>query len=144
MYWQLYAKTPFFRETNYEPRVFLNYYRDANWLFSMGLDHQSNGRGGVGASGMERSWNRIFVDLMFSGDHWIVIVEPWLPVFANQSSDLHNPDITRYLGYGRLVLAYKFHQHEVSLMLRNWLESGFKRGAVELDYSFPLVSTRFK
>lgn len=137
-YWQVYANSPYFRETNYEPQALFTYTGVRNWLFSFGFDHQSNGRGGVGYDGMERSWNRVFFHISFSGQHWFINVMPWIPVFKSSSSDLHNPNITHYLGYGRIVMAYASHNQEVSLKIRNALESGFKRGSLELNYTFPL------
>ncbi len=138
MYWQLYTKSPYFRETNYEPRVFFSNEFHKNWLFALGIVHQSNGRGGAGPSGMERSWNRIYSDLAFSRENWVVILEPWVPIFKADSQDLHNSDIERYLGYGRVILAYKIRNQELSFIFRNILASGFHRGTVEVDYSFPL------
>ena len=137
-YWQLYAKSPYFRETNYEPQAFLSYTGVKNWLFSAGFDHESNGRGGTGYNGMERSWNRAFMNISFSGTNWFVSLMPWVLVFKSSSSNLHNPNIAHYLGYGRTVMAYKLYRQELSFMFRNVLESGFSRGAFELTYTFPL------
>jgi len=133
-YWQLYAKSQYFRETNYKPSLFISDNFLPNWLASLGVVHQSNGRGVP----LERSWNRLFLDVSFSGTHWLVSIKPWVLIFRAESADLHNPDIARFLGYGRVVVAYKFHHQEVSLMIRNALESGFSRGAIEVDYEFPL------
>lgn len=136
-YWQVYSKSPYFRETNYEPQAFATYTGLKNWLFSLGFDHQSNGRGGTGYAGMERSWNRAFLNVSFSGEHWLINIMPWVPILKS-SQRLHNPNITRYLGYCRVVLAYSYKGQEVSLLIRNAAESGFKRGALQLDYTFPL------
>lgn len=133
-YWQFYVKSQYFRETNYEPALYLSYRFVPHWLGWFGIVHQSNGRGGH----LERSWNRLFVDIMYSRDNFILSVRPWILVFKKNSSNLHNPDITRYLGYERIVVAYQFYNQEVSLMLRNTFESGFHRGAIELNYSFPI------
>jgi phospholipase A1 len=132
-YWQVYNKSAFFRETNYEPQIFFSDNFAQNWLGSIGLNHQSNGRGVP----LERSWNRLFLDIAFSGSHWLIDLKPWIPVFTG-SSNMDNPDITNFLGYGRLVIAVKFYNQEISLMTRNAVESGFKRGALQLDYNFPI------
>jgi phospholipase A1/A2 len=135
MFWQFYAKSQYFRETNYEPEVFFNTKLMRNWYLSYGVVHQSNGRGGS----LERSWNRAYADLTFSGEHWMVSLKPWLLVFKSSSSDLHNKHITKYLGHARGVFAYKFDDGlELSLMLRNEIDSGFRRGAEELDASYPV------
>ena len=138
-YWQLWSQTPYFRETNYEPQLLFTYYGLHNWLFSLGLDHESNGRGGTGIDGMERSWNRAFLDVAFSGEHWLVDWMPWIPIQKSNSINRHNKDITRYMGYGRLVLAYQLDSGwEFSFMMRNTIESEFKRGALQGTISFPL------
>jgi phospholipase A1 len=136
-YWQVYSNSPYFRETNYEPQALITYTGIKNWLLTAGLDHESNGRGGVGYSGMERSWNRLFLNTAFSGEHWLISIMPWIPIYKT-SQNLHNPNITKYIGYSRVVAAYNYSGQEISLMLRNTVESGFKRGAVELSYTFPL------
>ncbi len=133
-YWQFYSQSQYFRETNYEPTLFWTDQIVGNWWFNLGVVHQSNGRGGA----MERSWNRAFVNIMFSGKHWMVSLKPWVLIFKKESSDIHNPKIARYLGHGRLLFAYKIDHNEFSLMLRNNIESGFKRGAMEFNYNFPI------
>ena len=96
--------------------------------------HQSNGRGGT----YERSWNRAYANFALSGQSWLLNIRPWILIFKSQSSDLHNRNITHYLGHGSVVFAYKFYHQEVSLMARNVIESGFTRATEEIDYSFPL------
>lgn len=133
-YWQFYAKSQYFRETDYEPEVFAAYNFHKNWFMNLGVVHQSNGRGGD----YERSWNRVYANLLFSGGNWMVSIKPWVLIFKNESSDLHNPHITKYLGNGAILLAYKWGKSELSLMSRNNLQSGFSRGALELDWSYHL------
>lgn len=133
-YWQVYDKSQFFRETNYEPAVFVSDHYLPNWLASAGVVHQSNGRGGI----YERSWNRAYADITFSGTDWLVSVKPWVLIFKKDSSDVHNKNIAKYLGYERIVVAYKHHSQVWSVMVRNSFESGFQRVGLELDYSFPI------
>lgn len=115
-YWQVYARSQWFRETNYEPQIFLSSNFKKNWLFNVGLDHQSNGRGGD----LERSWNRAWLSLSMSRGPWLVTIQPWVLIFKEDSSDLHNPDIASYLGHERIVVAYKFQNNiEMSLEVRN-------------------------
>jgi phospholipase A1 len=134
-YWQIYTKSQYFRETNYEPEFFIQHHLLQNWLLNLGIVHESNGRGGD----LEKSWNRVYASLVFSGTHWIIHFKPWFLIFKAQSSDIHNPDISRYLGHLEFLVAYKFYKgHILSLRSRNNFESGFKRGAVQVNYSFPL------
>jgi len=142
MFWQVYANSPYFREINYEPRLFASRMLSKYVLFSVGLDHQSNGRGGDTINGMERSWNRVFADVFYSRGRWLVGVEPWVAIFKSASQDKHNPDIERFLGYGRELFVYKFkNDQEVSVMLRNVFESAFSRGAVQMSYAYPIHGT---
>lgn len=134
-YWQFYAKSQWFRETNYEPALFFSSQFTNNTLFYFGAVHESNGRGGE----LERSWNRLFADFMISGANWLIDIKPWILIFKSNSSDLHNPDICKYLGYGRVVFAWKFYRQELSFELRNTVASGFQRGTVIAAYSFPLA-----
>ena len=133
-YWQFYTKSSYFRETNYKPAIFISDHFLPNWMVSVGVVHESNGRGGV----FERNWNRLYCDIVVSGTNWVINIKPWILIFRKHSSDLDNPDIAQYLGYGRIVFAYKFYNQEVSLMFRNTITSGFKRGAIEAAYSFPV------
>ncbi|OGO92876.1 MAG: hypothetical protein A3F41_03445 [Coxiella sp. RIFCSPHIGHO2_12_FULL_44_14] len=133
-YWQAYTNSAYFRETDYEPGIFLAYHFLPYWTWSIGIDHQSNGRG----DDLERSWNRAYSDFTFTNDHWYVSLKAWTLIFKNNSSNLHNPDISTYMGYERVVIAFKFYRQELSLMLRNTIESHFSKGAAELDYSFPI------
>ncbi len=133
-YWQFYAKSQYFRETDYEPALFWTDRIVRNWWFNLGAMHQSNGRGGS----LERSWNRVFGDLMISSSNWLIDLNPWILIFQTDSSDVHNPKIADYMGHGEATFVYKIHRNEISLMLRNNVESGFKRGALEFTYSFPI------
>lgn len=133
-YWQFYAKSQYFRETNYEPQVFLasNFYK--NWLGRIGVDHQSNGRGGS----TERSWNRVFADVVFSRNHWIFSIEPWMLIFKSESSDLHNPQIADYLGHEQFVIAYQFNNKaEASILIRN-VEHLTTRMTEIASFSYPV------
>jgi phospholipase A1 len=96
--------------------------------------HQSNGRGGL----FERSWNRGYGEAIYSGANWLFSAKAWGLIFQDESSNLHNPDIADYLGYGRLLFAIKTHKNTFSFMVRNELESHFTRGAEQITWSFPL------
>ena len=133
-FWQFYSKSQFFRETNYEPAVFLRHNFLKNWVLDFGVVHESNGRGGK----LERSWNRLFMNLGFSGQRWYVSLKPWILIFKQKSSDLHNKHIARYLGYGRFLFAYKFHKAVFSIKLRNIIASAFKHKAEQLTFSYPI------
>ena len=133
-FWQVYASSQYFRETNYEPEIFLENNFHRNWLFRAGINHQSNGRGGL----LERSWNRVIESVEFSGENWLVLINGWQLVFQGESSNLHNPDIAHYLGYENIVLSSEFKKLKASVQLEN-LESGLHRGSVMLTLSYPIT-----
>ena len=136
MYWQFYAKSQYFRETDYMPEVFLSDHFHKNWRINYGLVHQSNGRGGE----YERSWNRAYANLETSGNHWLLSVKPWVLIFKPESSELHNPDIAHYLGHEKIRYAYEFDNKMTTSVAVTNIESGMKRGAVEVDYTIPLLN----
>jgi phospholipase A1 len=117
---------------NYEPALFINRLIKPWFDLSAGIVHQSNGRG----EPLERSWNRVYVEGVFSKGNWMLNAQPWYPIFKAESSDRHNPDIINYMGYGRVLVAYKYGNNVFSLMGRNYLESGFRRGATEFTWSY--------
>lgn len=140
-FWQLYNKdvSAPFRDTNHEPEAWLSFANDwelfgwRNANNSIGIVHQSNGRGGD----LSRSWNRIFANLIFERGNLVVSLKPWWRIPESEEDD-DNPDITDYLGDGELRAAWKRDRHVFSILLRNQLESGFSKGTTELSWSFPL------
>ncbi len=139
-FWQAYnsdSSSPF-RELNFEPEIFLAYRTGYQFLgitsqaVTLGLDHQSNGR----SEPLSRSWNRVVANLVFSVGGTYVNLRPWYRIPEKTKND-DNPDIEDYLGYGELFVLRKFGENSFSLMLRNNLQAE-NRGAVQLDWSFPL------
>lgn len=140
-YWQAYQNSAFFRETNYEPEIFLanqiNQPLPGAWemnFFNIGAMHQSNGRGGE----LERSWNRAYVNFIAGKGGWMFELQPWY-IFHDSSMEEHNPDIGHYMGYEQMILAYKYSENqEFALQARNTVESVFRRSALTFTWSFPL------
>ena len=142
-FWQVYntGESSPFRETNHEPEIWAQF--NPNWDFlgftntanSIGLVHQSNGRGGV----LSRSWNRVYANFVVENGNLALGFKPWYRLPEDKEDD-DNRDITDYLGHYELRGAYKWGEHVFSAMSRNNLESGFSKGAVELSWSFPLGS----
>ena len=141
-WWQVYDKalsSPF-RETNYEPEVFVKFDTDFNVLglrhrlFVIGLNHQSNGRGGV----LSRSWNRVYADLIAERGNFVIGLKPWYRIPEDEEDD-DNPDIEKYMGYGELFGAYRLNGHVLSFMARHNLRRHENKGALELGWSFPIT-----
>jgi len=142
-WWQVYNESAPFRESNYQPELFVAI--ENNWqalgftntLLTLGLNHQSNGRGGD----FSRSWNRVVGQAIFERRRMTLSARAWYRLPEGDDND-DNPGILDNYGYGDLKGVWKYRQHEFSMMLRNNLR-GDNKGAVELEWTFPL-SPRFK
>jgi phospholipase A1 len=142
-FWQMYNSdsSERFRETNHEPELWAQFHNDSkiwgltNSVNTFGWVHQSNGRAGD----FSRSWNRLYANFLFERGRWGLVIKPWVWVSKDKSKS-DSPDIDEYMGHGELRLAYGRKGHVFSAMMRNQLESGFDRGAVELSWSFPVFN----
>jgi phospholipase A1 len=149
-HWQAYnteISSPF-RETNYKPELFygdLSDYQLLGWtnrVNIIGIEHQSNGR----ELPLSRSWNRVYLTSMWEKGNWLAIFKPWyrLPedekITPDDADGDDNPDIERFMGHFEFSLAYKDGGHTYSMMLRNNLRSSSNKGAVQLDWVFPMGS----
>ncbi|GAU08296.1 phospholipase A [Desulfoplanes formicivorans] len=140
-FWQLYNvdESAPFRETNYEPEVLLNYRTDWNVLgvhlrtVTVGLNHQSNGR----AESLSRSWNRVVGNLGLEYDDFVVQLKTWYRIPESQGED-DNPDIDEYMGPGELWVHYLLGGHRLGAMWRNNCRWDHNRGALQLEWAFPL------
>lgn len=143
-FWQVYNtddSAPF-RETNYEPEVFLRYQANLDIGggtlngVTFGLNHESNGQ----SDPRSRSWNRLVGSAAYSYGRWLLMVQPWWRIPESRSED-DNPDIERYLGHANYYLIRKFGEDRtLSVRLMNNLRSDNKT-SVELGYSFPMGDT---
>ena len=144
-FWQVYNtddSAPF-RETNFEPEVFLRYQADYDIGpgtlsgFTVGLNHQSNGQ----SEPRSRSWNRIIGSIGYSYDRWLFLVQPWYRLPERDSKD-DNPDIERFVGHADYLAVYKLTEDRTfSLKLRNNLRSSDNKTSAEFGYSFPMGDT---
>lgn len=137
-----------FRETNYEPEIWLDWWgleydffgiKGSNLRFA--LNHESNGRG----ESLSRSWNRIYMSTVWEAGNLVVVPRVWYRLPEDDKDHPgdpdgdDNPNIERYMGYGDLNMAYKYGNHTFSMLVRNNLKSENK-GAVELGWSFPFTN----
>ena len=120
-WWQAYnsdVSAPF-RETNHEPELFMTFNNDwkvlglTNRLNGIGIVHQSNGR----SEPLSRSWNRIYANFVFERGGLGLSLKPWYRIKEDEDTD-NNPDITDYLGYGEVKLAYQTGNQTLSAMAR--------------------------
>ena len=142
-FWQLYNfedSSPF-RETNYEPELLLNFRTHYNILglkgrfINVGFNHQSNGQ----SEPLSRSWNRIVMNLGFERENLSLLLKGWYR-FPEDSKNDDNPHIEEYLGYGEVWAYYIWKKHRFGVMLRNNLQFNDNRGALQLEWSFPLIA----
>ena len=140
-FWQAYdngASSPF-REINFEPEAFVAFNTGyelqglTSHAVSVGINHQSNGRG----KPLSRSWNRITANFVLSSGDTYIMLKPWFRLHESSQED-DNPNMEKYYGYGELLLLQKFKEHTLGLTLRNNLRTSANKGAIQLDWSFPL------
>lgn len=139
-WWQVFSpeiSSPF-RETNYEPQLFLAWAMDypiAGWTVQeveAGLNHQSNGR----ADPTSRSWNRVYARILAQKADWQLEFKPW---FLLGRPSNNNADITDYLGYYRLKIGYRPGNSLFTLQGHyNW-NTGY--GGAQLSWSYPVTDT---
>ncbi|MGM0767884.1 MAG: phospholipase A [Pseudomonadota bacterium] len=144
-FWQVYNtddSAPF-RETNYEPEIFLRFQPDYDIGpgtlsgVTLGFNHQSNGQ----SEPRSRSWNRIVASASYSYNRWLFMVRPWYRLPESEGKD-DNRDIERYLGHADYLAVYKLTEDRTfSLKLRNNLRSEDNKTSVEFGYSFPMGDT---
>lgn len=141
-FWQAYngSNSSPFRETNYEPEMFLQWVHNiklgSDWHFklaTLNLTHQSNGK----TEPASRSWNRIESNFVFENGNFTLALNPWVRIQEDSDTD-NNPDLLNYYGHGKIYAIYQMDKHNFAITSRNNIESGFSRGALEFDWSFPI------
>jgi len=134
-WWQTTADSSPFRETNYEPEVFIDfpYLNEQSILksYRFGLNHQSNGR-----LSKSRSWNRLYMSGIFQYSGIFFQPRVWYRLKEDKKTgplDFNgddNPNILNYLGYGDLTISYPYKRHLFSSVIR--------KRSVQLDWTFPI------
>lgn len=141
-HWLLYnpqVSSPF-RETNYEPEVIFSLRTNVGlpgmrWrMLNLGLAHQSNG----GGLPLSRSWNRVYAQFGLERDNFALLLRPWFRLPERSEKD-DNPDITRYMGNGDVLINYRSGENVYSALGR--YSPGGNHGALQLSWSFPISRT---
>lgn len=147
-FWQLYnfKDSAPFRETNYEPEMFINLPMDIDLpgirlrSINFGFNHQSNGK----SDPLSRSWNRIVANIGFerehlfgTGDSAVLELKTWYRIPESEAKD-DNPNIADYMGDGEIWGYYLREKHRFGMMVRNNLDFDDNHGAMQLEWSFPL------
>jgi len=159
VWWQLYAESGPFRETNYLPELFVSVPTSQSIDNAIGLKavkvgflHESNGQEGY----RSRSWNRVYATGMWQWGNLFVATRAWYRLDEDEKSDGYydglttdpnekgddNPDILKYLGYGDIKIDYLYGDSQFGLLWRNNLRmNSDNKGAVELNYSYPVFDS---
>ncbi len=142
-FWQLYDfedSSPF-RETDYEPEALLNFRTRFDLLglkvrfIQVGVNHQSNGQ----SEPLSRSWNRLVANVGLERGHFSLLVKGWYRLPESPAED-DNPRMYHYLGYGEIWGYYFVGGHRLAVMLRDNLDFHENRGAIQIEWSFPLFA----
>ncbi len=135
-FWQTGKHSFPFRETNYEPELFILFPYEHSSVFKnykFAFNHNSNGKGDE----QSRSWNRLYLEGTFQLSELFIIPKVWYRI--PEEKDDNNPDIEDYYGYGDLTFIYAYQKHQFELALRNNLEFNDKnKGSAEFNWTFPL------
>ena len=140
-FWQLYDfddSSPF-RETDYEPELLLTATSHLKLLglkvrfVQFGFNHQSNGQ----SEPLSRSWNRVVANLGVERGSLSVLVKGWIRLHDAVDD---NPGLTHYVGNGELWGYYFLKKHRLAVMLRDNLNFHDNKGAVQLEWSFPMFA----
>ena len=163
VWWQVYDISAPFRETNYQPEIFMMLPTSQSLddflglkVMKIGFIHESNGQEGY----RSRSWNRVYTTGIWQWDNLFLSARAWYRIKEDRKPDWYyeqsvydpiliqeysdgddNPDISDYLGYGDIEVAYLYGKNQFGLLLRNNLNFKENKGAVEFRYSYPLFNS---
>ena len=135
-WWQITQDSAPFRESNYRPELYVSAPVPFADELKIGAMHESNGKGGEES----RSWNRLYAQSTWSAGGFSITPRAWYAFWLDRT----NEDIADYMGYGDLRASYTFGKQRLSALWRNNLHfDGSNRGAIELNYSFPIFNSGF-
>jgi len=133
-FWQLYTPSAFFRETNYNPEIFMripitiDFQANGIKAIQLRFAHMSNGRGGA----EERSWNYLYTDFYFQIRPVFLDLKFWYRI--NDSQD-YNPELINYLGHGEVRFIFPYKKHMLETKFRYSSEAKL---TTEINYSHPV------
>ena len=136
-FWQLYVDSAFFRETNYNPELFITipvgHVKNFDYFKALRLsfEHKSNGRGGE----EERSWNYVTGTVYLQT--WLFFSE--LKLWHEVAELKYNKDLMKYMGYGQVQFMFPYKKHLFKFMSRNSFSS---KRATEINYSYPISHSK--
>ena len=154
-FWQIYAESSPFRETNYNPEAFVifpisdddNYFRFCSLKFA--IAHLSNGQADTREvvfadsnhlGNLSRSINFVYATLRLQHKSLFLDLKTWLPLPEDPEKN-DNPDIMDYTGYVSVKGTYFYDDHMFTLKLRGSVKTG--NGYLEGTYSYPILQNYF-
>jgi len=133
-FWQAYAESAYFRESNYNPEFFMTVPLEDKYFkaFRISLAHQSNGRGGAD----ERSWNYTSGTLYMQTGYLFTELRLWARF--HDTID-YNPSLIDCMGHGDIRFLLPYKKHLMKLLLRSNFSG---KNAVEFSYSHPFFDSK--
>jgi phospholipase A1 len=95
------------------------------------FNHQSNGRD----LPRSRSWNRVIFNLALESKNLQLYLSPWIRLSEDEDE---NPEITSYIGNGRITAIYNLNKHTFYTIWTNTFTFKDNRGSLEFNYLYPL------
>lgn len=145
-FWQLYIDSSPFRESNYNPELFVTFPVGSKEYYGLkaltfGYSHISNGQGNIELTdnaskypefaNRSRSINMLYAQATFQQGSFLFDMKFWTRIGPLDD----NEDIMDYYGYGRLKALYFYKKNLFTFMGRfNPFE---QKGAMEFTYSYP-------
>ncbi len=144
-FWQLYIESSPFRESNYNPEVFVTFPVGSKEYYGLksvtfGYAHNSNGQGNIDKTdnadwypykNRSRSINTLFAKAVFQQGPFLFDLKFWTRIGSLDD----NEDIMDYYGYGRIRALYFYKKNLFTFMGR--LNPLTQKGALEFTYSYP-------
>lgn len=142
-FWQAYyvEDSRPFRESNYNPELFLKYIFNKNFAVDFGGEHESNG----GREPLSRSWNRIYIWPHFHSKYISINFKLWYRIPEKDKENPgdtegdENPDIHEYYGYSELGINLNLFKCQISTLSRYNFKT--KKGGFQADLSIPTFYT---
>lgn len=137
-----------FRETNYEPEIYVNYLYPLGTgsplkMLGLGLVHQSNGQ----SNPLSRSWNRVYLQggLTLSDD-LSLLLKAWHR-FKEDPAEDDNPGIQDYIGRAEATFnwaPWEDKRWQTAVRLRHSLNPHSAHGSAQVELSFPVFQPRMR
>ncbi len=133
-----------FRESNFNPELFIRTSMLDGWRLDFGGEHESNGK----SMPESRGWNRLYLTPYFENDYVRLSLKTWYRFPEKEKTDPNsnggddNPDIQKYYGYNELGLTVKIKNLYLETLGR-W-NFRHKRGAFCLNASMPFKTNTMK